>query len=57
MIDLMLIQYFNTRPGASDEPVFNFYMNSIFPYITPVIYPVSSQKNTILALEAIQLVW
>ena len=26
--------------GENDEPVFNFYMNSIFPYITPVIYPV-----------------
>ena len=41
----MLIQYFNTRPGANDEPVFNFYMNSIFPYITPVIYPVSFQEK------------
>merc|ERR1712038_1742565 len=28
------------RSVSEDEPVFNFYMSSIFPYITPIIYPV-----------------
>ena len=35
---------FVSRSVSEDEPVFNFYMSSIFPYITPVIYPVRASR-------------
>ena len=37
-------EIFVSRSASEDEPVFNFYMSSIFPYITPVIYPVRASR-------------
>ena len=31
---------------SEEEPVFNLYMSSIFPFLMPILYPVSSIKLT-----------
>lgn len=44
-----LIMHFHNffRP---EDPIFNFYMTSIFPYITPIIYPVSIASFSLFAI-------